>query len=324
MKVSKVERIAVTPKMVASQPAGEDFVATLLEAMEGEKREVIAQGGMELSQLLLVLPLSVSPDMSFTEANLRSFSEKGFTVGGDYLSTFHKMQEDIPSQLNQLKAEGNELLDLQEEGDPTGLTELFEGNNQKPPEAFQAESARKSQRLLKDAELLQKEFESLQKDAEPKREGGLRKPEGQEGDKEGYAFYQQTPEKASAVEEKQEVRTEVVRRQPIVNQEHRHLSMRLEEANIRMNLLGDRLRLYINMAEEAYRQPTALEVQRLVQSLQNLGYNLEVLKLNGNSLYNSDHRQGGRRDEREKEAVSFSKSVSNDFESEVKSFSLYM
>ncbi|MCS7308343.1 MAG: hypothetical protein NZ526_07330, partial [Aquificaceae bacterium] len=67
-----------------------------------------------------------------------------------------------------------------------------------------------------------------------------------------------------------------------------------------------------------------LEVQRLVQSLQNLGYNLEVLKLNGNSLYNSDHRQGGRRDEREKEAVSFSRSVSNDFESEVKSFSLYM
>ncbi|MCX8076274.1 MAG: hypothetical protein N3C57_04500, partial [Aquificaceae bacterium] len=495
MEVLKVEGIAGTPKMVASQPVGEDFVATLLEAMEGEKKEVIAQGGMELSQLLLVLPLGVSPainaplkpavlegvslqqsifenpqsakdqvaselplesharftsqggehalfdsgnnvqnqrvqpyasellevldqrvsshvptgeakkegeaslpvnestqltgsnthdrelkyagrpqmqagydselltgsnahdpepeyavgpraqvfdtenptveptrreeplltwktdgmqraeetpplenlkahhipskpvesqpsdDTSSTQASLQSSSEKGFTVMGDYPTKFHRMQEGIPSQLlgeglkgdlikpvSQRNAEGDELLDLQEEGDPTGLTELFEGNNQKPPEAFQAEPARKSQRLLKDAEPLQKEFESLQKDAEPEREGGLRKSEGQEGDKEGYAFYQQTPEKANAVEENQEVRTEVVRRQPIVNQEHRRLSMHLEEANVRMNLLGDRLRLYINMAEEAYRQPTALEVQRLVQSLQNLGYNLEVLK----------------------------------------------
>lgn len=115
---------------------------------------------------------------------------------------------------------------------------------------------------------------------------------------------------------------ERVERPQIQNpQEQRHVNIRLEEGSVKFMLSGDRLRLFMNLNEEVYRQPTALDVQRLVQSLQNLGLNLEVLRLNGNSLYSSDHRQGSRKDGREKMNQFF---VSEPSEDTRKSFSLYL
>ncbi|MCS7170837.1 MAG: hypothetical protein NZ851_00820 [Aquificaceae bacterium] len=123
----------------------------------------------------------------------------------------------------------------------------------------------------------------------------------------------------------QDTRVEAVEKRPLINHETtKHMNVRIEEANIRLSMLGERLRLFINIGEEAYRQPTTLEVQRLVQSLQSIGYNLEVLKLNGNNLYSSDNRHGGRREEREKEGTGLLKNLSEVKEGKTNSFSLYL
>ncbi|RME10420.1 MAG: hypothetical protein D6804_04485, partial [Aquificota bacterium] len=109
--------------------------------------------------------------------------------------------------------------------------------------------------------------------------------------------------------------------QPQPSYEPKHINIRLEEGSVRFMLSGDRLRLFMNLSEDLYRQPTTFEVHRLVQSLQSLGLNLEVLKLNGNSLYSSDHRQGAKRESREKSHMFF---VSEPSENTAKSFSLYL
>lgn len=116
----------------------------------------------------------------------------------------------------------------------------------------------------------------------------------------------------------QELKTQSVKKhQATIGYEPKHVSLWVEEANARLTFLGDRLKLFINLDDNLYRQPTALEVQRLVQSLQSMGINLEVLKLNGNSLYSSDNRQGERKEERGKTVPAF-------LEEEVNSFSLYL
>ncbi len=103
--------------------------------------------------------------------------------------------------------------------------------------------------------------------------------------------------------------------------EAKHLSVRLEEGSVRLVLTGDRLRLTINLREDLYMQPTAFEVQKLVQSLQSLGLNLELLKLNGSSLYSSDHRHGTKREDREK---TYQLSLPEFTEEATKGFSLYL
>lgn len=137
-------------------------------------------------------------------------------------------------------------------------------------------------------------------------------------------FHDQPYRQERLSEDYQETRVEVIEKRPVMNQEPRHVSLRFEEANIRLNLLGERLKLFINLKEEAYWQPTASEVQRLVQSLQSLGYNLEVLRLNGSNLYSSEGRQGGKREEREKYSSDLLKNLSETSEYRSKSFSLYL
>ncbi len=103
--------------------------------------------------------------------------------------------------------------------------------------------------------------------------------------------------------------------------EAKHINIRFEEGSIRIMLSGDRLRLSMNLSEEFYRPPTALEVQRLVQSLQSIGLNPEMLKLNGNNLYNSEYRQGGKREDKERHNLF---SVQDPSEEPIKNFSLYL
>ncbi len=81
--------------------------------------------------------------------------------------------------------------------------------------------------------------------------------------------------------------------------EPKHVAIRLDEANARLILLGERVKLHLNLNENLYRTPTNYEVNQLIHSLQSFGLTVEVLKLNGNSLYNQDHRQGGRKNYRE-------------------------
>ncbi|MEW6655351.1 MAG: hypothetical protein AB1353_00550 [Aquificota bacterium] len=130
-------------------------------------------------------------------------------------------------------------------------------------------------------------------------------------------------EEATPIKQEDTKIESVRRHEPIINHEPKQISIKLDEAFLKLNLLGDKLRLSINLKEEAYRQPTEFEVQRLVQSLQNLGLNLEVLKLNGSMLYYSDQRQN-KREDRERSflsAVSEGNKVSKE---EKKSFSLYL
>lgn len=103
--------------------------------------------------------------------------------------------------------------------------------------------------------------------------------------------------------------------------EAKHINIRFEEGSIRIMLFGDRLRLSMNLSEEFYRPPTTLEVQRLVQSLQSIGFNPEVLRLNGNNLYNSEYRQGSKREDKERHSQF---SVQDPSEKPIKNFSLYL
>ncbi len=103
--------------------------------------------------------------------------------------------------------------------------------------------------------------------------------------------------------------------------EPKRVNLHLEEGSVKFTLFGDRLRLFINLREDFYGEPTALDVQRLVQSLQNLGLNLELLRLNGSNLYSSDHRQGSKRDTKEKLS---NPSISELSEDVKRSFSLYL
>lgn len=122
----------------------------------------------------------------------------------------------------------------------------------------------------------------------------------------------------------EDTKVESVRRQePVINHEPKQINIKLDEAFLKLNLLGDRLRLSINLKEESYRQPTELEVQRLVQSLQNLGFNLEVLKLNGSMLYYSDQRHS-KREDRERNFSGIAGEEVKVSKEEKKSFSLYL
>lgn len=119
-------------------------------------------------------------------------------------------------------------------------------------------------------------------------------------------------------------KVESIKRQEfVISHEPRQINIKLEEAFLKLNLFGDRLRLSINFKEEVYRQPTEFEVQRLVQSLQSLGFNLEVLKLNGSMLYYSDQRQS-KREDREKNFLGTIGEGTKVSKEEKKSFSLYL
>ncbi len=109
----------------------------------------------------------------------------------------------------------------------------------------------------------------------------------------------------------------------VINYEPKQISIKLDEAFLRLNLFGDRLRLSVNIKEEIYRPPTEFEVQRLVQSLQDLGFSLEVLKLNGSMLYHSDQRQN-KREDRERGLLNNFNEDPKVSRGEKKSFSLYL
>ncbi|MFN3599199.1 MAG: hypothetical protein ACK4VK_05650, partial [Aquificaceae bacterium] len=64
------------------------------------------------------------------------------------------------------------------------------------------------------------------------------------------------------------------------------------------------------------------EVQKLVQSLQSLGLNVETFKLNGNLLYSSDNKNGGKKDEKYKTASNYTGKEVENVKGE--SFSLYL
>jgi len=113
----------------------------------------------------------------------------------------------------------------------------------------------------------------------------------------------------------------IERPQPTYFHEPKHVNLHLEEGSVKFTLFGDRLKLFINLKEDFYRQPTALDVQRLVQSLQNLGLELELLRFNGSNLYSSDNRQGSKRDTREKLNNPSISELSEDVKG---SFSLYL
>lgn len=123
----------------------------------------------------------------------------------------------------------------------------------------------------------------------------------------------------------EEIKTEEIKRQPLPKgYEPKHLSVNFEEANLRLNFLGDRLRLYMNLNEDIYRQPTSFEIQKLAQSLQNMGLNLEILKLNGNLLYGSDHRYGNKRDEKGKYLPNPIDTETDPISKKDKSFDIYL
>ncbi len=103
--------------------------------------------------------------------------------------------------------------------------------------------------------------------------------------------------------------------------EVKNLSLRFEEGSIRMVLTGDRLRLFINLREDLYAQPSTIEVQKLLQSLQSIGLNLEVLRLNGNNLYSSEQRHGSKKENKEK---TLQAPLSEFTEETKRSFSLYL
>lgn len=103
--------------------------------------------------------------------------------------------------------------------------------------------------------------------------------------------------------------------------EVKNLSLRFEEGSIRMVLTGDRLRLFINLKEDLYAQPSTIEVQKLLQSLQSIGLNLEVLRLNGNNLYSSEQRHGSKKENKEK---TLQAPLSEFTEETKRSFSLYL
>ncbi len=124
-------------------------------------------------------------------------------------------------------------------------------------------------------------------------------------------FKEDGPQKVEKVEKPQT--------QPLY--EIKRINMFLEEGSVRLMLSGDRLRLSINLKEDLYMQPTAFEIQKLVQSLHNLGLNLEVLKLNGSSLYSSDQRHGQKKEDRER---AHQLSLPEFKEENPKSFSLYL
>jgi len=113
----------------------------------------------------------------------------------------------------------------------------------------------------------------------------------------------------------------IERPQPTYFHEPKHVNLHLEEGSVKFTLFGDRLKVFINLKEDFYRQPTALDVQRLVQSLQNLGLDLELLRFNGSNLYSSDNRQGSKRDTREKLNNPSISELSEDVKG---SFSLYL
>lgn len=99
------------------------------------------------------------------------------------------------------------------------------------------------------------------------------------------------------------------------------LHIRLEDASVKLSLVGDKLRLSMTLNQQAYNQPTAREVQALVHSIQQLGYNVEALSLNGNILHQWESRQDGRREQRERQInlKGFTKT-----QEEPRSFSLYL
>lgn len=130
-------------------------------------------------------------------------------------------------------------------------------------------------------------------------------------------------EEATPIKQEDTKIESVRRHEPIINHEPKQISIKLDEAFLKLNLLGDKLRLSINLKEEAYRQPTEFEVQRLVQSLQNLGFNLEVLKLNGSMLYYSDQRHS-KREDRERNFSGIAGEEVKVSKEEKKSFSLYL
>lgn len=104
-------------------------------------------------------------------------------------------------------------------------------------------------------------------------------------------------------------------------EEVKRLSVRIEEGIVRVALLGDRLRISINLREDLYTHPTVFDVQKLLQSLNNLGLKVELLNLNGSNLYSSDQKYGARKGDKEKtyESSTF------EFPKEAKrSFSLYL
>ncbi|MDW8033173.1 MAG: hypothetical protein RMH93_06460, partial [Aquificaceae bacterium] len=166
---------------------------------------------------------------------------------------------------------------------------------------------------------------SLLEDAlEPKVREDIHKVKKEEEGGDTSFFYGQGYKEVILSKDYEETRVEATEKRPVPSQESKHINLRVEEANVKLNLLGERLKLFINLKEEAYVQPSTFEVQKLVQSLQSLGYTLEVLRINGSNLYSSEGRQGGKREEREKGNPDLLKSLSEASEYRNESFSLYL
>ncbi|MCS7196846.1 MAG: hypothetical protein NZ827_06225, partial [Aquificaceae bacterium] len=166
---------------------------------------------------------------------------------------------------------------------------------------------------------------SLLEDAlEPKVREDMGKVKKEEEGGDTSFFYGQGYKEVILSKDYEETRVEATEKRPVPSQESKHINLRVEEANVKLNLLGERLKLFINLKEEAYVQPSTFEVQKLVQSLQSLGYTLEVLRINGSNLYSSEGRQGGKREEREKGNPDLLKNLSEASEYRNESFSLYL
>ncbi|MFN7064933.1 MAG: hypothetical protein ACK4OF_02110 [Aquificaceae bacterium] len=145
--------------------------------------------------------------------------------------------------------------------------------------------------------------------------------QGKSEEEEVIAFYSQLHKEEKVQPNNGATKTEAVEKQPLAKDyEAKRLNINTEEANLKLNFFGSRLKLYIDLKEDIYRPPTNYEVQRLVQSLQSLGFHLEVLKLNGSLLYSSDNRYGNKKEDRNKTFLSFT----NDIHNREEGFNVYL
>jgi hypothetical protein len=332
-------------------PQGEDFLSILLDVLGEEGKEKVSEDKKQdalltsLMNMSMVPPFKVDATLGFKQISIEEGMPQKTQVqkdAGELINVFVKLSEASEDKMQAntvFEKAGKEESPYKEffMKSPTNsenklLKEIIEPfeetqlDDKDMPSNGQDIEQKVSQKHVAFNLTLDDKRDLFLKENTPTLEGHQKVESGHKEEKstDDLQFYNPLHKEDAKPIKQEDTKAEAIRRQePIINHEPKQINMKLEEAFLRLNLFGDKIRLSINLKEEAYRQPTEFEVQRLVQSLQNLGLNLEVLKLNGSMLYYSDQRQN-KREDRERgflSAVSEGNKVSKE---EKKSFSLYL
>lgn len=336
-------------------PEGSDFLSVLLDI-----REQFKTGGMDkdtdhnqnvfLSFPLILSPYSLFPverDIAqevkvevegFTQIHqdIESEAKEGMTPKlGQNLNTQSNSQANYPNSSNIMLSNSKDHVifpqeKLQISSGVFGKLDLSKNTfsnpvvedvkNEKDVPFIESEYEYKTENTLEIRQgykpLSEKEPLSLP----VKKEG---KDNSQKNILEGLIYDKLSQKESYKVPKQETIKTESIEKQTFVkNYEHKAIKVDIEDIKLKFNFLGDRLRLNIVLNEDKYVSPTGYEVQKLVQSLQSLGFNLEAFKLNGNLLYGSDNKNGGKKDERHKTVSNYTNKEIESFKGE--SFSLYL